>query len=46
MILETEVPAIPGFSSEFNDLVSKLLKKDPIERITWPELKRHPFWTA
>lgn len=46
MILETETPTVPGFSPEFNDLVSKLLKKDPIERINWPELKRHPYWTA
>lgn len=46
MILETETPVVPGFSSEFNDLVGKLLEKDPIKRITWPELRKHPFWAA
>jgi serine/threonine-protein kinase ULK4 len=46
MILETETPAVPGFSPEFNDLVCKLLEKDPIKRITWPELRRHAFWSA
>ena len=46
MILETDTPSVPGFSAEFNDLVSKLLEKDPIKRITWPELRRHPFWSA
>jgi serine/threonine protein kinase len=46
MILEADTPSVPGFSPEFNDLVAKLLEKDPLKRINWIELKRHPFWLA
>jgi serine/threonine-protein kinase ULK4 len=46
MILEAETPKVPDFSPEFNDLVAKLLEKDPLKRINWAELKRHPFWSA
>jgi len=35
MILEAETPKVAGFSAEFNDLISKLLEKDPLKRITW-----------
>jgi len=35
MILEAETPRVAGFSAEFNDLISKLLEKDPIKRINW-----------
>ena len=45
MILEAETPKVPGFSPEFNDLVSKLLEKDPLKRISWPELRKHPYWS-
>ena len=31
-------------SSEFSDLVMKLLKKNPYERPTWAQLIQHPFW--
>jgi serine/threonine protein kinase len=44
MILEKEVPKVVGFSNEFNDLIMKLLEKDPIKRMNWDELKAHPFW--
>jgi serine/threonine protein kinase len=45
MILEKEVPKVLGFSNEFNDLLIKLLDKDPIKRMNWDEIKAHPFWT-
>jgi serine/threonine protein kinase len=38
------VPRVEGFSDEFNDLISKLMEKDPIKRINWDELKAHDFW--
>jgi serine/threonine-protein kinase ULK4 len=41
MILEANHPRVEGFSDEFNDLLSKLLEKDPIKRINWEELKSH-----
>ncbi|XP_053570318.1 serine/threonine-protein kinase ULK4 [Bombina bombina] len=31
-------------SSEFLSLLDGLLQKDPMKRITWPELLKHPFW--
>lgn len=46
MIVEKETPKIEGFSNEFNDLIAKLLEKDPIKRMNWEELKRHPFWKS
>jgi hypothetical protein len=44
MILEAETPEVKGFSTEFNDLISRLLIKDPIKRMYWEELKEHNFW--
>jgi len=40
------VPTISKFSAEFNDLLKQLLKKDPIERVNWEEIKRHPWWST
>jgi serine/threonine-protein kinase ULK4 len=44
MIVSAEFPKVDGFSVEFNDLLKKLLEKDPIKRINWDELKNHQFW--
>ena len=44
MILEQDFPRVNDFSRDFNDLLSKLLEKDPLKRINWEELKSHPFW--
>ena len=41
-----EVPVVKHFSPEFNDLVLKILQKDPVNRIWWDELKKHPWWTT
>lgn len=46
MIVEQETPRLEGFSADFNDLMAKLLEKDPLKRITWDELKKHPFWAT
>ena len=35
---------LSNFSDDFNDLIRRLLEKDPVRRITWHELKAHPFW--
>ena len=35
-----------GASPEFEDLVMRLLDKNPATRIGWAELPGHPFWTA
>jgi hypothetical protein len=32
---------VADFSADFNDLIGKLLEKDPIKRINWEELKDH-----
>ena len=29
----------------FSDLLERLLEKDPVKRIQWEHLRKHPFWT-
>ncbi len=41
-----EVPVVKHFSPEFNDVVLKILQKDPVNRIWWDELKKHSWWTT
>ena len=36
---------IAGASTLFSDLLSRLLEKDPVKRISWEHLRKHPFWT-
>ena len=44
MIFEAETPTVSNFSDDFNDLIKSLLEKDPTRRMSWHELKSHPFW--
>ena len=44
MIVQQDFSKVDGYSSEFNDLLKRLLEKDPIKRINWDELKSHSFW--
>jgi serine/threonine-protein kinase ULK4 len=44
LILNEPFSPLPDVSQQLNDLLEKLLRKDPIERIQWPELIVHPFW--
>ena len=46
MIVEQDFTRVNDFSREYNDLLMKLLEKDPIKRINWDELKSHPFWVT
>ena len=44
-ILTEQPPPMPGTpSGTFQDLVQKLLEKDPGKRIKWDALRAHPFW--
>jgi serine/threonine-protein kinase ULK4 len=43
-ICEKEIPPVEGFSPLFNDLLQRLLQKDPAKRIYWEHLRKHPFW--
>ncbi|XP_024394414.1 serine/threonine-protein kinase RUNKEL [Physcomitrium patens] len=44
-IISDPMPPLWGNPShEFEDLVSRLLVKDPVERIQWDELRNHSFW--
>lgn len=43
-ICEEETPQVEGFSPLFNDLLKRLLEKDPVKRIYWEHLRKHPFW--
>lgn len=46
-ILSDPTPTIPGSPSRpFVNLISSLLIKDPAERIQWPELINHAFWSS
>ena len=45
MIVEGDSPLpVEGTSSDFNDLLRRMLEKDPIKRINWEEIRSHPFW--
>jgi len=43
-ICEKETPEVEGASPLFNDLIKRLLEKDPVKRIYWEHLRKHPFW--
>ncbi|KAK9845677.1 hypothetical protein WJX84_012207 [Apatococcus fuscideae] len=43
-ILNVAPHALEGASIEFQDLVDRLLEKNPALRIAWPDLAEHPFW--
>ncbi|GJP67465.1 hypothetical protein CLOP_g24285 [Closterium sp. NIES-67] len=46
-ILTEPPPPLPGAPSrEFQDLVLRLLDKDPGTRMGWEELREHPFWQS
>jgi serine/threonine protein kinase/uncharacterized protein YktA (UPF0223 family) len=42
-ILNNEVPHVDTVSNELNDLIKKLLNKNPNKRIFWAELLEHPW---
>ena len=46
MITTDPVPSIADLSFEMNDLIQKLLLKDPLQRPTWQEIKQHPVWLS
>jgi len=43
-IQNQETPKVEGFSDNFNDLLFKLLEKEPMCRPSWNELSQHPIW--
>jgi serine/threonine protein kinase len=43
-ICDSEPLKVEGFSPAFNDLLNRLLEKDPVKRIYWEHLRKHPFW--
>lgn len=34
----------PSFTNDFSDLLTNLLQKDPLKRMTWEKLIDHEFW--
>lgn len=46
MIVDGEAPLpIEGpYSAEFNDLLRRLLEKDPTKRMGWDDVRSHAFW--
>lgn len=45
-IVYADYAGITRGSSEFRDLLRRCLDKNPFTRITWEELRCHPFWHA
>ena len=45
-IIHADLKKVDGFSDTFNDLLFKLLEKDPLRRISWEQLRKHPFWES
>ncbi|KAK9809997.1 hypothetical protein WJX72_003108 [[Myrmecia] bisecta] len=43
-ILNAEPAPLPGASAEFTDLVMRLVDKNAASRMTWQEMRTHPFW--
>eukprot|EP00884_Botryococcus_braunii_P012001 jgi/Botrbrau1/20801/Bobra.0156s0030.1 len=43
-ILQTPPAPLSGASPPFQDLVTRLLDKDPGTRLKWPEVCNHSFW--
>jgi len=43
-VLNVEPAPLGSHTREFQDLVSRMLDKNPATRITWPEVAAHPFW--
>ena len=43
-ICEDDVPEVEGFGPLFNDLLKRLLEKDPLKRMYWEHIRKHPFW--
>eukprot|EP00198_Chlamydomonas_reinhardtii_P009635 XP_001698972.1 predicted protein [Chlamydomonas reinhardtii] len=43
-ILNNEPQPITGASAEYQEMISRLLDKNPATRIKWRELCAHPFW--
>ena len=46
MIMTEPTPRVPGFSDLFNDLISKMLTKNPAKRARWEDISTHPWWIA
>lgn len=44
MIQSDPTPTVKELSDDFNDLLGKLLEKEPMCRPSWEELASHPFW--
>ena len=43
-IMDAPTPLVEDGSKEFNDLLTGLLEKDPVRRITWDLVRTHSFW--
>jgi len=43
-IQNEQVFALPGYSKEFNDLMIRLMIKNPYQRPSWIDIVKHPFW--
>ena len=44
-ISDAATPPVDNFSPIFHDLLGRCLQKDPVKRISWEHLRKHPFWT-
>ena len=44
LIKGSKPESLPDMSKDFNDLVLKMMARNPYERPTWKEVLAHPFW--
>ena len=46
MIVEgSEIPLpVEGASPDFNDLLARMLERDPVKRVGWEEVRAHSYW--
>lgn len=44
MVKLSDTPEVASFSPQFNDLVGRLLEKNPAKRLTWDQMKKHAWW--
>ena len=45
-IVESDISPLPveGASPEFNELLSRMLERDPVKRAGWEEVSGHRYW--
>lgn len=46
LALREPMPLVPGISANLQSLLASLLRKSPLDRISWPDIRAHAFWQS